>query len=49
MDLNTMDCEVIAENFQKVINVICRNKLSCPNRAEKNKQMYLAESDGYSF
>lgn len=43
-DLNNMDCKVIAENFQKFINTICRNKLSRPNCAEKNKHMYSAES-----
>lgn len=49
MDLDNTDCELIAEHFYKFINIIYRNKLPCPNCAEKNKQMYLAESDIYSF
>lgn len=40
---------MIAENSYKFINIICRNKCPCPNCAEQNKQIYLAESDIYSF
>lgn len=49
MDLDNKDCELIAEKIYKFVNIICRNKLPCPYCTEKNEQMYLAESDIYSF
>lgn len=49
MDLDSTDCQEIAEKSYKCINIICRNKCPCPNCAEQNKQIYLAESGIYSF
>lgn len=48
MDLDSTDCQVIAENSYKCIKIICRNKCRGPNSAEQNKQIYLAESFYFS-